>query len=235
MEFYKLEANGNDFIITILDKPTSYNIKLICDRYKGIGADGYINIDKKFNVDIYNNDGSKANICGNGLRCLSKLLYHLTNKEHFTFYLNGNIINSYIYNNEIAVTMPSPMMIKQDNGYFVTLLNNHYIEFVKNINLFTFNEQHIQLCNENKCNMHAVEILNNNQIKMKTYEYGVGETSSCGSGSIAAFYVCYMLDKVNKEISVISNGGKLTCKFENGKYILQGNASYIYKGEYYGL
>ena len=86
MEFYKLEANGNDFIITILDKPTYYNISLLCNRNKGIGSDGYINIDNKFNVSIFNSDGSKANMCGNGLRCLVKLLNHLTNKNCFTFY-----------------------------------------------------------------------------------------------------------------------------------------------------
>ena len=235
MEFYKLEANGNDFIITILDKTTDYNISLLCNRYKGIGADGYINIDNKFNVSIFNSDGSKANMCGNGLRCLTKLLNFLTNKDTFTYYLDGSEILANIEDNEISITMPSPMMIKQDNGYYVNLLNNHYIELVKNINSFSFNDTHIQISNDNKCNVHAVEITNTNQIKIKSFEYGVGETLSCGSGSMCAFYVCYMLNKVNKEVNVISSGGKLTCKCENGKYILKGNANYIYKGEYYGL
>ena len=42
MEFYKLEATGNDFIITILDDVNNLNIKQLCDRHKGIGADGLI-------------------------------------------------------------------------------------------------------------------------------------------------------------------------------------------------
>lgn len=235
MNFYKLEANGNDFIVTIQDNPTLYSILKLCDRNIGIGADGYINIDHKFNVSIFNGDGSKANMCGNGLRCLSKLLNYLTNKDSFIFHLNGFDVLANKVDDEFSLTMPAPMMIKQNEGYLVNLLNTHYIEFCKNINNFYFKEKHIDICNENKCNVHAIEVINKRLIKIKSYEYGVKETKSCGSGAICAFYVCFMLNLIDKEAKIVSSGGEATCKYENGKYLIQGKASLIYKGEYYGL
>ena len=76
MTFYKLQATGNDFIFFI-DIDEKVDVKQLCDRRKGIGADGVIIIDSLYNVTIYNADGSLANMCGNGLRCACKLINSL--------------------------------------------------------------------------------------------------------------------------------------------------------------
>ena len=235
MEFYKLQANGNDFILTISDDATMLNIPTLCNRYTGIGADGYINIDNKFNVSIFNADGSKAKMCGNGLRCLVRLLYHLTNNDRFTFYLEGTEVIGYLLDNDYAIEINSPMMVKQNEGYLVNLLNNHYVFMVKEIENFSFETTHKNIAIDNKCNIHAIEIIDKSTFKIKTYEYGVGETLSCGSGTIASFYVGYMLNMLNKKVDVLSSGGPLKCFIKNNKYILQGPATLVYKGDYYGI
>ena len=124
MEFYKLEATGNDTIITILDDVNNLNIKQLCDRHKGIGADGLINIDSYYNVSFYNADGSSANMCGNGLRCVSKLLYYLTKKKDNTIYINSKeTYLKQVKDNISCINMPSLFMVKQDDYYLVELIN----------------------------------------------------------------------------------------------------------------
>lgn len=236
MTFYKLEATGNDFILILDEIKHDLDIKKLCDKNIGIGADGLITIDPYYNINIYNKDGSKAKMCGNGMRCVCKLLTHLTKKDGHSVYIDNNKVNLLQVSENLAkVSMPFPMMVSYQNGYYVTLLNNHYIILTESLDDFKFDENHFEISAKNKCNVHAVEIISKNEIKMKTYEYGVGFTKSCGSGSLAAFFALYMLDKVNSNLKVIQNGGTLHCLYENNQYYLCGEVNLIYKGELYEL
>lgn len=235
MEFYKLEATGNDFIITILDDVNNLNIKQLCDRHKGIGADGLINIDSYYNVSFYNADGSNANMCGNGLRCVSKLLYYLTKKKDNTIYINSKeTYLKQVKDNISCITMPSLFMVKQDDYYLVNVSNQHMIVLTNDAINYEFNQHQISYSNKNKCNITALEILDRRNIKIKTFEYGVGITKSCGSASMASFYVGYMLDKVDSKVNVHQMGGTTICEYKDGKYYLSGEVNLIYKGEFYG-
>lgn len=231
MTFYKLEATGNDFIF-LIDNDEKIDVKKLCDRKLGIGGDGLIHIDNLYNVTIYNADGSLANMCGNGLRCACKLINVLTNKVNVNFYINNHVIETKMVDENIAyVLMPSPMMISYNVGYFVSLLNKHYIIFTNNIDNFSFSDELIKISNDKQCNVSVIEVINRRQIKVRTYEYGVKETLSCGSASIACFFVCFMLDKVESNIQVINKGGTVSCFNKNNKYYLQGNVNFVYKGE----
>lgn len=236
MDFYKLSATNNDFIITILDEPTFYKIDKLCDRYEGIGADGYINIDKYFNVSIFNKDGSKAKMCGNGLRCVNKLLYSLTKKKENTIFIDNIPYNlKMIDDNTCSVQLNDFFMLKLENYYLVRLNNSHLIKITDNFDKSDFTDNEIKYCYDNKCNIHIVSIIDNKNIKIKTYEYGVGRTKSCGSGSIASFYCLHNLKKVSDDVCVHTEGGQIQTKFLNNKYYLIGNVKYIYKGEYNGF
>ena len=230
MNFFKLEADGNDFIF-IIDNDSVLDVAKLCDRKKGIGADGLITIDSLYNVSIYNADGSEAMFCGNGLRCACKLINILTNKTSINFYINNHVVPTNIEDDKCNVLMPTPMMINYNNGYFVSMLNKHYIIFTNNIKTFSFDDSLVEICKQKKCNVSAIEIVNRRQIKIRTYEYGVKETSCCGSASLSCFFVCYMLDKVESNIQVISSGGTINCYNKNNKYYIQGKANLVYKGE----
>lgn len=235
MEFYKLSATNNDFILTMLDSPSPFKIELLCNRYIGIGADGYINIDRFYNVTIYNKDGSKANMCGNGLRCVNKLLHMLTKKSENIVYINNEPIKlKMIDNNTSIIEFKKIKMKKVDKGYQVNVCNNHLIQIVDNVDTYNFSLYDIQYCNNYKCNIQIVEIIDRNTIKIKTYEYGVGQTNSCGSGSIATFFMLYNLNMVNKKINILTNGGNLKAIFDK-YYYLQADVKFIYKGEYNGF
>lgn len=83
LEFTKMQGLGNDFICVDYDKVSRYNLsifsKYVCDRHFGIGADGVILYSKSKIADckmrIFNSDGTEANMCGNGIRCLARLMY----------------------------------------------------------------------------------------------------------------------------------------------------------------
>ena len=82
-KFVKMQGIGNDFVILDLEDVKQYNLKIfskfICDRHFGVGADGVLLFSKSriadFRMRIFNNDGSEAEMCGNGIRCLAKFLY----------------------------------------------------------------------------------------------------------------------------------------------------------------
>jgi diaminopimelate epimerase len=85
--FSKMQGTGNDFVvINCLNQYFNYSLnslaKFICNRNFGVGADGVIYIFKSniadFKMRIFNSDGSEAEMCGNGIRCMAKYLYEKT-------------------------------------------------------------------------------------------------------------------------------------------------------------
>ena len=85
VEFYKYHGTGNDFVI--LDNRenaysllTTEQVRYLCNRHFGIGADGLMLLTKKegydFEMVYYNADGNESSMCGNGGRCLVKFAYH---------------------------------------------------------------------------------------------------------------------------------------------------------------
>ncbi|MGL5507424.1 MAG: diaminopimelate epimerase [Paraclostridium sp.] len=98
MQFWKLHGVGNDFVaidgrIDNIDADCYSDIAIkLCHRHFGIGADGLLVVKNSDNCDIemvyYNSDGSRANMCGNGLRCFCKYVYDnkIVTKDEFTVY-----------------------------------------------------------------------------------------------------------------------------------------------------
>ena len=80
INFTKMVASGNDFVVVDELKTNLHSLaRRVCERKTGIGADGMLTIKKKrvghFNMRIFNPDGSEAEMCGNGIRCLAKFVY----------------------------------------------------------------------------------------------------------------------------------------------------------------
>jgi len=122
MEFYKLQASGNDFILIDQrkNKGQKLNFKDIarkyCSRKLGIGADGLLVIEpsKKasFKMRIINADGSEAEMCGNGARCVS--LWAAKGRRSIKFDTVAGIIESKIKGNDIKVKLTDPFDLKLD-------------------------------------------------------------------------------------------------------------------------
>lgn len=234
MQFYKMEATENDFILTLNQKFTSIDIQRLCNRYSGIGADGLININNNRDITIYNQDGSTAAMCGNGLRCVAKLLHDLTQKNSFRVFIEGNPINIEYTYPYAKIIFEQPYFIKRkaDEGYFVDVKNKHFVKIIDNVQNFVFDESIKEFVQYHQCNYEIVEIKNKNLVNLRIYEYGVGETKSCGSGAIATFFVLNEFLLVNDSIRIIVNGGELKVSKINHQYILEGDVTTIYKGEF---
>lgn len=126
MLFTKMHGIGNDFIIVnCSQEPFGYKMEsaslLLCDRHKGIGADGLILIEKSeiadFKMVIYNSDGSEAGMCGNGARCVGKYIYdnEMIDKNVFTLETKSGIkiINIIAKNGKaesITIDMGEPVL-----------------------------------------------------------------------------------------------------------------------------
>lgn len=264
LEFKKFQGTGNDFIIiNDIENKLKYSFpifaKYICDRHYGVGADGVIFIYKSlvadFKMRIFNKDGSEAEMCGNGIRCVAKYLFeeNMIDKTQFEIETLAGIKNVEL-NIEgkkvisVRVNLGKPRnysgkyIINIENNeyqlYPVNVGNQHAVCFVKNI--YEINLEKVGPVIENykyfinKTNVEFVQIINDQNIKVRVWERGVGETNSCGTGAVASMIVAYNNGYVKEIVNVELNGGKLEVKYnlKNKDIYLIGPAEYVFKGKF---
>jgi diaminopimelate epimerase len=199
----------NDFVI-LFDPDSEYSITptqiaAICNRGSGIGADGFIRITKpdgKWFMDYSNSDGSIAEMCGNGIRVMARYLVargHLPEGifaintragiKHLRVPLEGDIsVNMGQVTDEmeeIEVTQNG----KTWNGLNISVGNPHAVVFLDNLeevgSLATAPVVSPQSSYPEGVNVEFVQILTNNEARMRVHERGSGETRSCGTGTCA--------------------------------------------------
>lgn len=231
LNFVKYQGAGNDFVM-IDNRSGSCNnlsidqIKRICDRRFGIGADGLIKINSwdlgDFECDYYNSDGSKS-FCGNGARCAVAFARELGihQKQYRFMAIDGEHI-AYVENGQVHLKMNNVDQIE-----FIgddALLNTgspHYIKWVDKLSNLNVNQegQSIRYSDRFKqdgVNVNFIEDLKDG-IKIRTYERGVeDETLSCGTGITAAALAYARINKLTGEqtIPVFAEGGDLKVTFQ---------------------
>lgn len=267
-EFYKYHGAGNDFImidnrdrnfdVTDVDK-----IKFLCNRHFGIGADGLILLELSNKADCfmnyYNADGTLAEMCGNGVRCLAKFFLEQTNSNLKELSIDTRAgIKKVICNNDgsFSVNMGIPVFSHSDfpdNSLtienilfkFVSMGNPHAVGLVKNISEINISKICPKIEQDshfpNKINVELVEKVSDNHFKVKVWERGCGITLSCGTGACAVYAI---LKKENKnlkaspirlqprEITLEFPGGNLSLsENKEGQIILRGPALCVFKGK----
>ncbi len=209
IKFTKMVAAGNDFIVF------NDNLKLstarmrslarkICDRKYGVGADGLLLLSKSKIADIrmriFNVDGSEAEMCGNGARCAA--LYAAGRKKRIKLETIAGIIESEINNNNVRIKLTNPKDIKLDLSLTLNkrVIKVNYIDtgvphavvLVEKTDLIDVKSIGESLRFNKKfaprgTNVDFVQIINKNNIAVRTYERGVeDETLACGTGSAAS-------------------------------------------------
>ena len=243
-KFVKMQALANDFIIINKNDFKNIDIKKICDRRTGIGADGLI-VFENTDVLFFNTDASIADTCGNGLRCIAKYLYdkNFVNENKFKIHLINSTVEIEIKKNDIEVNMGSFKIIK---SYFINfknqniqvahvdLANNHLLVFLDNLENLNINDfvDHINKEIVHDANIEFINIVSKKEINMRVWERGVGETLSCGSGACASLIASNYLALTNTDVSVSMPGGSLNCKISNSNVLLTGTAEYVFSGTY---
>ncbi|MFA6300750.1 MAG: diaminopimelate epimerase [Candidatus Paceibacterota bacterium] len=256
LKFYKYHGAGNDFIlIDNRDKKFKTedveNVKLLCHRRFGIGADGIILVEKDkgydFKMVFINNDGSVGSMCGNGGRCIvhfaNNVLKIVKNPKKVRFIaIDGEHEAEILKNELIKLKMQDVKEIGSRNKlpFVCQGTTPHNISFVKDLENFPVVEmgRKNRYSDPNGVNTNFVEI-KNGIFNIRTYERGVeDETLACGTGAVSVAITAHHLGLLKKNICRIKMpGGNLTVEFEkdkNGTYkniYLTGPAVCVFEGE----
>ncbi|MCK9615473.1 MAG: diaminopimelate epimerase [Candidatus Omnitrophica bacterium] len=265
INFCKMVAAGNDFVV-IAEQLQAKNPELarkMCDRKYGVGADGMLLVEKSSKADIrmriFNADGSEAEMCGNGARCAAfwQSVKHKTSNTKLKIETKAGVVESEINGDNVRIKFTEPKDIRLDiplkvnnRNLKVNFINTgvpHAIVFVEGldkIDVHTIGRaiRYHQKFQPNGTNVDFVEIVNDDFIKVRTYERGVeAETLACGTGSTAsAIFSSYGSEKSgNRVIKVKTRGGEILKVFfskTNSKVSniwLEGLVRIVYKGGYY--
>jgi diaminopimelate epimerase len=199
----------NDFVL-VFDPSDEHSITTsqtaaICDRENGIGADGLIRIIKrneKWFMDYRNADGSIAEMCGNGIRVMARYLVERGHQPEGIFAIDTRDGVKHLrvpLTDDISVNMgqvsdegesiTAATNGKIWNGYHISVGNPHAVVFVDDINdVGLLLEPPVVRPKDSYpegVNVEFVQITSDNEILMRVYERGSGETQSCGTGTCA--------------------------------------------------
>jgi len=268
IKFTKMVASGNDFVVAEVKGQRSKVKSLTdlarksCDRKYGVGADGLLILEKSKIADvkmrIFNADGSEAEMCGNGARCVA--LFEAKGKrqkEKAKIETKAGIIESQVKADNVKIKLTAPkdirlnMPIKLNNRTlrlnFINTGVPHAVIFVEGLDKIDVANLGNQIRYHSRfaprgTNVDFVEMLSNNSIKIRTYERGVeDETLACGTGAVASALITdYRLPITDyRNINVHTQGGeilkvyfeRIEDKFKN--VWLEGKARIVYSGVYY--
>lgn len=263
LSFKKMTGAGNDFLI-IDARDVQFPklnrvemVKKICERHFGVGADGVFFIetsdlkDVHFKWDFYNADGSKAEMCGNGARCVARFAKdNQIAPDEMKFETVAGVIGAKIKKDSVEIQMTRPKVIfksvdvvlgdhfKVNVSYWDTGVP-HVVKQTEDWSDEYLNDMGEALRNHdffkktNGANVTFFEIVGPSHIQAVTYERGVeGVTLACGTGAVAAAAQAFLLGE-KCPIEVTMPGG--TMKVDLGSELewatLTGPAHYICSGQ----
>ncbi|HJH26574.1 MAG TPA: diaminopimelate epimerase [Methanophagales archaeon] len=283
LEFTKMQAAGNDFVLIddreqrIADEKKEGIARFLCTRRFSVGADGVLFLCKPttrsydLRMRVFNADGSEAEMCGNGIRCFARYAYEkglVRNRRIRVETLAGLIVPEVEDPDEkgfgvgvdagvtsIRVFMGKPVFERIDEPFFVneqigevrltslSLGNPHAVILVDSFDELDVDtigksiESHPAFPDRTNVDFVMTPLLleddKANEISVRTYERGVGETLSCGTGSTASVLALNELGYINASgpVTVHTRGGDLMVELKGGGAYLIGSAEVVYEGE----
>lgn len=256
--FTKASACGNDFLI--IDgryAPADLHefSRHICDRHNGIGADGvewlFPTSDADIHARLINADGSEAEISGNGTRCVAAYLVSqghsgkvsiLTGAGMKHCQLMSRDEHSFTFEVEMGQPQVSePFSVKtafgEALGTPVSMGNPHYVIFVEEFSP-DWQSEGAEIGRQPNfkegVNVEYVRVTGANDIEVRFYERGVGETQSSGTGSCASAVASIAAGQVSSPVKVHAPGGTQVVRWTEDNVFLRGPAQLICRGEFLG-
>ena len=277
IEFTKMQGCGNDYVyingftqkIDPEDKPEW--VRKMSDRHFGVGSDGAIfsNPSKiaDFEMEMWNADGTRSEMCGNGIRCVGKYVYDkgLTDKTELTVESFGKIKYLTLYVSEgkvdrVRVNMGAPELIAeripvvcdkeqaidepievQGKTYHMTCVsmgNPHAVVFMDQVADLTIDqigpyfENHARF--PKRVNVEFVKKIDRNNVEMRVWERGTGETLACGTGCCATAVACVLNDVTDDTVTVHVLGGEIEISWDRSENLvyMTGPAETVFEGLY---
>ena len=264
VRFWKLEGAGNDFL-GLDGRAGGFKLKRqqiadLCDRRRGVGADGVLVVEKPkvrgadFRMRYYNSDGGEAEMCGNGARCFALLARAVSGRKgnELRVQTQAGLLTLRMSGREVQVSMTEPTKLRLGRKLVVAgrklavdFLNTgvpHAVLFVRSVRSIDVAKQgrairYHSAFAPSGTNVNFVEIGRGNRIHVRTYERGVeGETLACGTGVVASSILSNLRRGLRSPILVTTRGGdhlRVGFSMVNGqarKVTLQGPARIVYKG-----
>jgi diaminopimelate epimerase len=262
VRFTKMDGAGNDFILIDnragnLDLDRS-QIARLCDRHRGIGADGILLLEKAsnhadFRMRYFNADGGEAEMCGNGARCFARFANKVAEgHEKISFETPAGVIAAELTGDLVTLQMTEPTDLRlgidvraADQNQTVHFINSgvpHVVIPVSRIDDVDVRREgsairHHKMFSPNGTNVNFIKKRGPKELAVRTYERGVeDETLACGTGVVASALIFSVVEKVNGPITVIARGGdELHVGFEkNGNEFrnvtLTGPAEFVFEG-----
>lgn len=273
LKFTKMHGAGNDYIYLNgfqhkIDNPGELAIKL-SNRNFGIGSDGLVLILPSetcdFRMQMFNSDGSEAEMCGNASRCVGKFVYDngLTSKKEITLEtLAGTkyitLLDGDAKSRKITVDMGEPILDPQfipvnvdskpvinypldiDGKIWevtcVSMGNPHAVTFTKDIDKLDlpvlgpkFEKNPIF---PRKTNTEFIEVIDGNNLNMRVWERGAGETLACGTGACAAAVAASLNGLTDRKVTIHLLGGDLNIEWResNNHVYMTGEAVTVFEG-----
>ncbi|HEY2572470.1 MAG TPA: diaminopimelate epimerase [Verrucomicrobiaceae bacterium] len=263
LKFWKMNGAGNDFVMLDnrdlslkLDGPS---IAQLCDRHRGVGADGVLLAEPAqdsgdFRMRYYNADGGEAEMCGNGARCFARFVNRLQGDKlgALRFETLAGIISADFLGDQVRINMSEPHGLKLNQvlevaGEKLTVhrVNTgvpHAVVFVDHLDkvevlrLGSGLRYHESFAPKGT-NANFVKLVAPGQISIRTYERGVeDETLACGTGMVACALIAHELHGFASPVSVkVKGGDTLQVGFEKAAgfrhVTLHGPADFVFQGE----
>jgi diaminopimelate epimerase len=254
--FVKASACGNDFlIIDGMHAPADIAkfSRQICDRHDGVGADGvewlFPTQDADVRARLFNADGSEAEISGNGTRCVAAYLCSEKPKEKVVIRTDAGLKSCALtahsnaqYEFEIAMGEPQvgdefsiKLAFHEVRGIPVSMGNPHYVVFVPEfVPGWQAEAAEIGRHHDFKhgINVELATVADKENIDVRFFERGVGETRSSGTGSCAAAVAAIFAKRAESPLRVHTPGGVQLVRWER-QVFLRGPAQIVCRGEYF--
>lgn len=250
--FAKYQGTGNDFVI--IDNRagdihlSNHQVAFLCDRRKGIGADGLMLLGKKegydFTMTYYNADGNEGSMCGNGGRCLTQFAHDMgIKKEHYTFIaIDGPHEASIDHHGLVHLKMVDVTEVQKGDQFHTTNTGSpHYVTMVDNVEALDVYIEGYAIRNSAEFKKEGINVnfveQQSNQLFVRTFERGVeNETYSCGTGVTAAALIASLHKEGQHKVAIETLGGKLAVQFNHlgGGHFndiwLIGPGTFVFKG-----
>jgi diaminopimelate epimerase len=260
VRFTKMHGAGNDYVYVDLSrekvKDPAALARRVSDRHTGVGSDGLILIGPSrradFRMIMFNADGSRAEMCGNGIRCIGKYVYDhgRTRRRDLSIETPGGVVGLKLHVtngtvDRVTVDMGAPRgpirrrKLSAGGRTFdcrlVSMGNPHCVTVVRGVRRFSVEHYGPLLENHRafprRTNVEFVEILSKRRVRQRTWERGSGETLACGSGACAVAAALFDAGRVGRKVRVDLRGGALEMETApDGSILMTGPAAEVFSG-----
>jgi len=245
----KMHGAGNDFIV--VDRRTQWLddvaafARWACDRKNGIGADGLLTIERSYKADVLmrvvNADGSEAEMCGNGIRCVARFLDEANDGDAHRIETASGTIEATVVAEEpeyrVRVAIGHPQLEMRDlrltRAQYVDVGNPHVVLIRDTLDrgelLAAGEALQRDVAFPHGTNVHVMALVDDHAIEVLHFERGVGETRACGTGAVACAATAIVHGMAQSPVTVHVPGGELLVEWDGvGVAYLTGPAERVF-------